>query len=120
MTIGEEEGVGEERIEYMSKEEDKVNNTSEGILSVPIPTLINQSVGHIPRLRMKNQNITLRLPMFHGMGKDNVEKHWFRCEAIWYLKRITNKESRISQLETSFRDKSLTWYMKYKETRPVG
>jgi hypothetical protein len=58
--------------------------------------------------------------MFHGMGKDDAEQHWFTCEAIWSVKRITDEASKIAQLETTFRDRALTWYMKYKVTAPVG
>jgi hypothetical protein len=58
--------------------------------------------------------------MFHGMGKDDVEQHWFTCEAIWSVKRITDEVAKIMQLETMFRDKALTWYMKYKAIVPVG
>jgi hypothetical protein len=52
-------------------------------------------------------------------GKDDAEKHWFTCEAIWSMKRITDEATKIMQLETTFRDKALTWYMKYKATAPV-
>jgi hypothetical protein len=68
---------------------------------------------------MVNQDSTLRLPMFHEMGKDDVEQHWFMCEAIWSVKRITDEATKIVQLETTFRDKALTWYMKYKATASV-
>jgi hypothetical protein len=45
---------------------------------------------------MENQNTTPRLPMFHGMGRDNVEQNWFTCEAIWFVKRVTDEESKIT------------------------
>jgi hypothetical protein len=69
---------------------------------------------------MVNQDSTLRLPMFHGMGRDDAEQHWFTCEAIWSVKRIMDEASKIAQLETTFRDRALTWYMKYKATVPMG
>jgi hypothetical protein len=58
--------------------------------------------------------------VFHEMGKDNVEKHWFTCKSIWYVKRIIDEVAKIVQLETTFKDRSLTWYMKYKSIAPVG
>jgi hypothetical protein len=67
---------------------------------------------------MANQDSTLKLPAFHGMGRDDVEQHWFICEAIWSMKRVIDEASNIAQLETTFRDKALTWYMKYKATIP--
>jgi len=69
---------------------------------------------------MENEDTTLRLPMFHGMDKDNVDQHWFTCKAIWYVKRITDEVSKITQLETTFRDRDVMWYMKYKETTSIG
>jgi hypothetical protein len=36
------------------------------------------------------------------------------------MKRITKEASEITQLETTFRDISMMWYMKCKETVPVG
>jgi hypothetical protein len=57
--------------------------------------------------------------VFHGMGKDDVEKQWFTCEFIWSMNRIVDKELNITQNETTFRDRALTWYMKYKEIAPA-
>jgi hypothetical protein len=53
------------------------------------------------------------------MSKDDAKQHWFTCGAIWYVKRITNEAMEISQLETTFRDKALVWYMKYKAIAPI-
>jgi hypothetical protein len=36
------------------------------------------------------------------------------------MKTITNEASKIVKLETTFRDRVLTWYMKYKATTSVG
>ena len=69
---------------------------------------------------MENQDNTLRFPMFHGMCKDDAEQHWFTCESIWSIKRIAYEATKIMHLETTFRDRDLTWYMKYKDTTPVG
>jgi hypothetical protein len=44
---------------------------------------------------MVNQDSTLSLPMFHGMGKYDAEQHWFMCEAIWSVKQITEKAAKI-------------------------
>jgi hypothetical protein len=58
--------------------------------------------------------------MFHGTSRDDAEQHWFTCEAIWSMKRITDKATKITQLETTFRDRALMWYMKYKDITPAG
>jgi hypothetical protein len=69
---------------------------------------------------MENKDNTLRLPMLHRMGKDDVDQHWFKCEAIWSMKRIIDEAGKITQLETVFKDRHLMWYMNYKSTTLVG
>jgi hypothetical protein len=119
----EEERVEERRREDTSEEEVKVNNTSQGRVSVSVsisPTTSGQSGGHNTRLSMENQDTTLRLPMFHGMGRDDAEQHWFTCEAIWSVKRITDEASKIVQLETTFRDKSSDMVYEVQGTALAG
>jgi hypothetical protein len=36
------------------------------------------------------------------------------------MKRIIVEETKVAQLETMFRDRSLTWYMKYKANASIG
>jgi hypothetical protein len=116
----EEEIIVEERREDTSGEEEKVNNTSPGRLSIPrSPTTSSQSGGHNPRLRMENQDSTLRLLVFHGTGKDDAKKHWFMSKDIWFVKRIIDEASKIVYLETTFKDRALACYMKYKEIVPA-
>jgi hypothetical protein len=50
------------------------------------------------------------------MRRDDAEQHWFMCEAIWSVKRVTYEASIITQLENTFIDRDLTWYMKNKAT----
>jgi len=108
MVIGVETRVGQERREVTS-EVDEVSTTSLRIISIlRSPTPSSQSKGHSSRLRMVNRDSTLRLPVFHGTDKDDVEQYWFTCEAIWSVKRITNEASKIAQPETIFRDRALT------------
>jgi hypothetical protein len=58
--------------------------------------------------------------MFHGMGKLDAEKFLFMCEGIWLVKRITDELSKISHMETTFRERTVMSYMKYKEILLVG
>jgi hypothetical protein len=68
---------------------------------------------------MMNQDSTLRPHVFHGMGRDDVEYNWFTCEVIWSENRIIDEAFNIVQLETTFRYRSLTWYINYKVTAPT-
>lgn len=64
---------------------------------------------------MQNDS-TLKIQVFDGTEKDDVEQHWFSCEAILIVKQTPDNVAKIAQLETSFKDRSLPWYMKYKST----
>jgi hypothetical protein len=69
---------------------------------------------------MENQDRKLRFPMVHGISKDDTNKNWFTCEAIWFVKRVIDDTAKIAQLNTTFRDRALTWYIKYKDVVPAG
>lgn len=43
------------------------------------------------------------------------------CEVVWNIKRVTDDAIKIVQLTTTFRDRELTWYMKYnQQARTLG
>jgi len=58
--------------------------------------------------------------MFHSFGTKNIEQHLFVCEAIWTAKKFKDKGTKIAQLESTFKDCVLKWYMKYKGAMPDG
>jgi hypothetical protein len=106
--IGVETRVGQERREVTS-EVDEVSTTSlRRIAILRSPTPSSQSRGHSSRSTMVNRDSTMKLPMFHGTDKNDVEQYWFTCEAIWSVKRIIDEASKIAQPETTFRDRALT------------
>jgi hypothetical protein len=75
--------VAEGRREETSEEKEEFKNTSQRRVLVPTsPKTRNQPGGYNTRLRMVNQDTTLRLPLFNGMGKDDAKNNWFTCEAI--------------------------------------
>jgi hypothetical protein len=80
----------------------------------------SQKSGNNYGSNMAHQDSTLIFHVFHGKGKDDVEQHWFTYETTSSIKRIRDEETKIAQLETMFRDWDLTWYMKYKDTVPIG
>jgi pyruvate/oxaloacetate carboxyltransferase len=55
-----------------------------------------------------------------GQVKTMQNNIFFICEDIWSMKWIMNEALNITQLETTFRGRALTWYMKYKTTVPTG
>jgi hypothetical protein len=80
----------------MSEEEGEVNNTlPQAIVVWKSQGPRSNRRGTISSLNMVNQENTLRLLVFHEMGKDDVEKHWFNCEAIWSIKIIRDEATKI-------------------------
>jgi hypothetical protein len=59
-------------------------------------------VGHDP---------TIRLPEFKGEASGDPEKYLFICENIWEEKQITDKDTKLTQLAITLRNRSLYWYM---------
>ena len=67
-----------------------------------------------------NKDSTLKMPIFHGNGKEDPKQHRFVCEAIWSVKLKVDDYLKIAMLETMFKDHALAWYMKFKSTAPIG
>jgi hypothetical protein len=66
--------IGEKTIE----EEGEVSATSPKRVTVLRTLTPSSRIGGVSlRLKMVNQDSTLRLPMFHGKGKYGVDQHWF-------------------------------------------
>jgi hypothetical protein len=59
-------------------------------------------VGHDP---------TIRLLEFKGEALEDHEKHLFICENIWEEKKIIDKDTKITQLAITIRDRAMDWYM---------
>ena len=69
-----------------------------------------------PRTAMAHLADDIKLPIFKGMGSEDPEQFWFLCEAVWNAKKIADPDVRATQLITSFRDRDLTWFMKFSST----
>lgn len=54
------------------------------------------------------------------LGRRNQNKNCFFCEVILTVKRFEDMETRIMQLEITFRDRVLTRSMKYKRMTLYG
>jgi hypothetical protein len=76
--------------------------------------------GSTTNFTMAGQDPTIRLPEFRGDGLDDPEKHLFICEKIWEAKKITDEDTKVSQLEITFRDHALDWYMGLAGNNPMG
>jgi hypothetical protein len=55
----------------------------------------------------------MRLPTFRGDGSEDLDQHWFLCEAVWSIKNLTDEVVKRAQFSTTLRDRTLSWYMKF-------
>ena len=69
-----------------------------------------------PQYTMAHMTDDIKLPVFKGTGSEDPEQFWFLCEAVWIAKNIMDQDIRRVQLVTSFRDRALTWFMKFSST----
>jgi hypothetical protein len=69
---------------------------------------------------MVGQDPTIRLLEFRGDGSDDLENIFFICEKIWAKKQITYEYTKVAQLEITFRDHTLDWYMGLTTNNPKG
>ena len=64
-----------------------------------------------PRRNMMGDD--MKLPVFKGSGLEYPEQHWFLCDAMWCVKQVIDDDIKMAQLTTTFRDRTLNWFMKY-------
>ena len=55
----------------------------------------------------------IKLPIFRGIGAEDLDQHFFLCEEVWNIKQVHNDDTKKAQLATTFRDRALTWFMKF-------
>ena len=58
----------------------------------------------------------IKLPIFRGTGVEDPKQHFFLCEAVWNIKQVQNDDIKSVQLTTTFRDRALTWFMKFSSS----
>ena len=58
-----------------------------------------------------------RYPEFSGRGNDDVEQHWYLCEAIWRA-RQTPDAGKLIEFQTMLRERALRWFIKWSEAHP--
>ena len=55
----------------------------------------------------------IKLPVFWGTSIEDPNQHFFLCEEVWNIKQVQNDDTKKEQLETTFRVRALTWFMKF-------
>jgi hypothetical protein len=85
------------------------NQSTQSIQSLLQASLVHTQLGKQGR-SMEDE---MRLPIFRGDGSEDPDQHWFLCEVVWSIKKVTNEVVKRDQFSTTLRDRALRWYMKF-------
>ena len=55
----------------------------------------------------------IKLPIFQGTRAEDPYQHYFLCEVVWNIKQVQSDDIKRVQLTTTFRDRAITWFMKF-------
>ena len=58
---------------------------------------------------------SIKLQNFKGIGNEYFDQFWFVADAVWTSQQIKNDNVKKAQLDTTFQEWALDWYMKYME-----
>jgi hypothetical protein len=92
------------------------------VVLATLSNLSNQSsqitvTSSLAHTQSRNQGISMademRLPIFRGDGSEDPDQHWFLCEAVWSIKKVTDEAVKRTQFSTTLTDCTLNWYMKF-------
>ena len=42
----------------------------------------------------------IKLQVFRGIGLQDLDQHWFLCEAMWNIKQVTYNDIKMAQLRS--------------------
>ena len=65
-----------------------------------------------PPLRFSMEK-TVKLPLFKGLGNEDLDQFWFVVRAVWEARDVTNDLINKVTLVSALEDCVLTWYIKY-------
>ena len=72
------------------------SSTSVATSAQGIPTSLECSLNFPDTDSMAGTDI--RLPTFNGNGVEDLEQHWFLCEAIWMVCQVHNADIRKAEM----------------------
>ena len=55
----------------------------------------------------------VKLPTFNGNGIEDLEQHWFLCEAVWMVCLVQKVDINKGHMIMTLRGHALDWFMKF-------
>ena len=62
----------------------------------------------------------MKMPIFKGLGIEDLEQFWFVANVVWKSQQITDEDLKKAQLVTTLQDRALSWYIKYCTRHPYA
>jgi hypothetical protein len=64
------------------------------------------------------------IPIFRGDRSEDLDQHWFLCEAVWNIKNVTDEAVKRTQFNNTLRNHVLRWCMNLvqglAQPKPLG
>jgi len=60
----------------------------------------------------------IKLPVFRGVGNEDLDQFWFMVRAVWEAQGVTDDNIKKATLVSMLRDHALTWYIKHCNDHP--
>ena len=60
----------------------------------------------------------IKLPVFKGVGNEDLDQFWFVVRAVWEAKGFTDDNIKKATLVSALQDHALTWYIKHSSDHP--
>ena len=61
---------------------------------------------------------SVRLPLFKGLGNEDLDQFWFIVKAVWEAQGITDDHMNKATSFSALQDRTLTWDIKYSNDNP--
>lgn len=61
----------------------------------------------------------MEIPLFKGLGVEDIKFFWFVADAVWKSQQITDDDLNKAQLVIGLQDRALSLYIKYCWTHPT-
>jgi hypothetical protein len=65
------------------------------------------------KIELAANTYEMRLPTFRGDGSEDHDQLYFLCKYVLSIKNITDEGVKRAQFNTTLRDHTLSWYIKF-------
>jgi len=65
-----------------------------------------------------NMASTIKLPVFKGVGNEDLNQFWFVVMAVWEEQGVIDENTRKTTLVSALQDHALMWYIKNSNDNP--